>query len=446
MPSSSFPVPVLQGGIKITNEPPKGLRANLSRTFQEITPDIYEGCSKSREFKKLLFGLAFFHAAILERRKFGPIGWNVPYEWMDSDFQVSREQVAMYLESQPGVPWITLNYIIAEVNYGGRVTDDKDVRLISFFLKRYVNEGLLTDGYKLSSLDTYYAPKEGSVEEVREMVQGFPLDDDPQVFGLHPNALITAQTNSANQFLGTVISVQPRSSSSGAGKSPNEIVYEMADDFSKRVPPRMKPKDAHADTYKKTPEGGIVSLGVFHSQELTRFNVLIDRVSNTLKTLGKAILGLVVMSAQLEDMFNSFVLQQVPPLWGEPISYPSLKPLNAWMTDFEERIAFMGSWLRQGPPASFWVSCFYFPQGFMTCSKQVHARKTKIPIDALSFFTQPTTLKDFKTATVPEDGVNVHGLFIQGCWLGLPLREDVRIRKGYSVCRVTGDLDACGCA
>jgi len=60
MPSSSFPVPVLQGGIKITNEPPKGLRANLSRTFQEITPDIYEGCSKSREFKKTALWLSFF--------------------------------------------------------------------------------------------------------------------------------------------------------------------------------------------------------------------------------------------------------------------------------------------------------------------------------------------------------------------------------------------------
>eukprot|EP00971_Amphidinium_carterae_P240505 4774545-Amphidinium_carterae.1 len=161
MPSMSFPVPVLQSGIKITNEPPKGLKANMSRTFQDISHEVYEACSKPREFKKLLFCLAFFHAAILERRKYGPIGWNIPYEWMDSDFQVSREQVHMYLESQPGVPWVTLNYIIAEVNYGGRVTDDKDVRLISAFLKRYFNESVLEDGYKLSALETYYVPAEG---------------------------------------------------------------------------------------------------------------------------------------------------------------------------------------------------------------------------------------------------------------------------------------------
>ena len=92
-PSPSSPVTVLQNVIKITNEPPKGLRANLGRTFQDITPEIYEGGTKSREFKKLPFGLAFFHAALLGCRKFGRIGWNVPFGWMDSDFLVSREQV-----------------------------------------------------------------------------------------------------------------------------------------------------------------------------------------------------------------------------------------------------------------------------------------------------------------------------------------------------------------
>merc|ERR1719158_1679947 len=108
------------------------------RAFTEIEESVYEVCpSKPREYKKLLFALAFFHASILERRKFGPIGWNIPYEWMDSDFQVSREQVNQYLTSQDGVPWVTLNYIIAEANYGGRVTDDKDVRLISAILQRY---------------------------------------------------------------------------------------------------------------------------------------------------------------------------------------------------------------------------------------------------------------------------------------------------------------------
>jgi dynein heavy chain len=86
MPSTSFPVPVLQSSIKITNEPPKGLKANLLRTYNDISDKEYNDCSKPHEFKILVFSLAFFHAVILERRKYGAIGWNIPYEWMNSDF------------------------------------------------------------------------------------------------------------------------------------------------------------------------------------------------------------------------------------------------------------------------------------------------------------------------------------------------------------------------
>ncbi|CAE8680128.1 unnamed protein product, partial [Polarella glacialis] len=137
--------------------------------------------------------------------------------------------VKMYLESQNGVPWVTLCYIVAEVNYGGRVTDDKDVRLISALLKRYFNEGVLTDGYKLSPLDAYQCPDEGSLEEVREYIRGLPVDEDPQVFGLHSNAQITAQTEVANRYMEIILSVQPRiSSSGGGGKRPEEVVAEMA--------------------------------------------------------------------------------------------------------------------------------------------------------------------------------------------------------------------------
>ncbi|EER16604.1 dynein heavy chain, putative, partial [Perkinsus marinus ATCC 50983] len=170
MPSKAFPVPVLQAGIKITNEPPKGLRANLTRSFLAISEELFEGNSKPRAFKKLLFALAFFHAVILERRKFGPIGWNIPYEWMDSDFQVSTEQLDMYLNDQPGVPLRTLSYLVAEVNYGGRVTDDKDVRLITAILASFFrNETVEESNYRFSAADMYYAPDATGLSDVREL-------------------------------------------------------------------------------------------------------------------------------------------------------------------------------------------------------------------------------------------------------------------------------------
>eukprot|EP00927_Polykrikos_kofoidii_P016936 TRINITY_DN17697_c0_g2_i1.p1 TRINITY_DN17697_c0_g2~~TRINITY_DN17697_c0_g2_i1.p1 ORF type:complete len:2183 (+),score=502.38 TRINITY_DN17697_c0_g2_i1:396-6551(+) len=416
MPSPLFPVPVLQTGVKITNEPPKGLKANLGRTFTDISEDVFEASpAKPFEYKKLLFGLAFFHAVILERRKFGPIGWNIPYEWMDSDFQVSREQVRMYLGQQPEVPWITLRHLIAAVNYGGRVTDDKDVRLISAVLETYLTPEMFQEDFKFAGLNSYYPPAEGSLDECRAYIKTLPTDEDPRIFGLHPNALITAQFNQASKFIDTINSVQPRMASSGVGKSPEEIVDEMAADFLQRIPDAEKPKDAHPDTYMQTAQGGVISIGVFHGQEYTRFTDVIGRVKSSLKMLGKALKGIVLMGVELEGMYNNFQLQKVPANWTK-IAYPCLKPLNAWMEDFIERIVFMGAWLLNGPPLSFWISCFFFPQGFMTSALQLHARKTKMPIDTLCFFSEPTTTKVYADVMgAPEDGVNVHGLFLMGC-------------------------------
>ena len=74
MPSEAFPTSVLQNGVKITKEPPKGLRANLKSTYIKLDNDRIKRTNKPEEFQKLLFGLSFYHALVIERRKFGPLG------------------------------------------------------------------------------------------------------------------------------------------------------------------------------------------------------------------------------------------------------------------------------------------------------------------------------------------------------------------------------------
>ncbi|CAM9200263.1 unnamed protein product, partial [Sphacelaria rigidula] len=85
-----FPVSVLQRSVKITDEPPRGIQANLRRSYNLQMSEILsreegEGIQRPAEWKRLLFGLCFFHAVVQERVKFGPLGWNVTYNFGDSD-------------------------------------------------------------------------------------------------------------------------------------------------------------------------------------------------------------------------------------------------------------------------------------------------------------------------------------------------------------------------
>lgn len=416
-----FSCPLLpQNGIKLTTEPPKGVRANVKRTYTDLTQEQLEGCTKPGPFKKLIFALATFHAVVQERRKFGPLGWNIRYEFQASDFECSTMTLRMFLDEQPDIPWSALKYVIGQINYGGRVTDDLDRRCLMSILGQYYTTAIMDDAYTFTPSGAYFAPPEGDLGVYRAAVDAWPLNEAPEVFGMHPNANITFQLQETRKVMETVVSIQPRDTGGEGGESPDEVVAKLAAELEASLQPLLSSETPCEGIFDRTPAGQLQSLSVVLSQEATRFDKLTDVLRRTLVELQKAIKGLVVMSSELEQVYTTLLNNQVPALW-ERVGYPSLKPLGSWVKDYHQRVVFIRKWLTEGAPSSFWLPGFFFPQGFLTGVLQTHARKYSQPIDALNFEFEVTQLEGEPPEEGgwerPEDGVLVHGLFVDnGRW------------------------------
>lgn len=215
--------------------------------------------------------------------------------------------------------------------------------------------------------------------------------------------------------MNTVLSIQPREAGGGGGKSSEETVMEIAMDQAARVPAVLDQETGHATTFTISEETGLMnSLGTCLTQEMARFNGLQKKLVGSLKDIQKAIKGTIVMTVELDEMFASMLINAIPPMWSG-VNYPSLKPLSSWFEDMILRFEFFREWVENGVPNAYWVSAFYFPQGFLTSVLQAYSRGNAIPVDQLSFeFNMEDTDDPTLMEGPPEEGIYLHGLFMDG--------------------------------
>jgi len=126
---------------------------------------------------------------------------------MNEDLGVCRKQLRIFVEDYDEIPYKVLNYVGAEVNYGGRVTDDKDSRLIRTILENFMNDKCMTTGHEYSKSGIYKVIEPGEKEDYIEYIKTFPLNPEPEAFGLHENAEITTNQNNTATLLLNVLSM-----------------------------------------------------------------------------------------------------------------------------------------------------------------------------------------------------------------------------------------------
>uniref|UniRef100_UPI000FC45FB7 Dynein axonemal heavy chain 10 n=1 Tax=Bos taurus TaxID=9913 RepID=UPI000FC45FB7 len=416
-PTKGFPIGILQKSLKVVTEPPNGLKLNMRATYFKISPEMLDQCPHPA-FKSLVYVLAFFHAVVQERRKFGKIGWNVYYDFNESDFQVCMEILNTYLtkafqQHDPRIPWGSLKYLIGEVMYGGRAIDSFDRRILTIYMDEYLGD-FLFDTFQpfhfFWNKEVDYKIPPGDVKEkFVEAIEALPLANTPEVFGLHPNAEIGYYTQAARDMWAHLLELQPQTGESSAGISRDDYIGQVAKDIENKMP-----KIFDLDLVRKHLGQSISPTSVVLLQELERFNKLVIRMTRSLAELQRALAGEVGMSSELDDVARSLFLGQIPNIWRK-LAPDTLKSLGNWMLYFLRRFNQYTTWVTESEPSVMWLSGLHIPESYLTALVQATCRRNGWPLDRSTLFTQVTKFQDADEVNERAgQGCFVSGLYLEG--------------------------------
>ncbi|KAK2528633.1 hypothetical protein Q9233_007604 [Columba guinea] len=277
--SHIIPQGILENSIKITSEAPTGMHANLHKALDNFNQDTLEMCTRENEFKSILFALCYFHAAVAERRKFGPQGWNRSYPFNTGDLTISVNVLYNYLEASTKVPYDDLRYLFGEIMYGGHITDDWDRRLCKTYLEEFIKpemlegELLLAPGFPL--------PANMDYNGYHQYIDDALPPESPYLDGLHPNAEIGFLTQTSEKLFRTVLEMQPRDTSVGEGGvgTRDETVKALLEEMLEKLMDEFNIAELMAKVEERTP------YAVVAFQECERMNILTSEIKRSLKEL-----------------------------------------------------------------------------------------------------------------------------------------------------------------
>jgi len=415
-PAKGIPIGLLERSIKLTNEPPQGLKQNLKRALATFDKEEFD--YKDPKVRAILFGLCHFHSVVIERGKFGPKGWNITYPFGTGDLVNSAQVLQNYLENASDkVPWKDLRYIFGEIMYGGHITDDLDRLLCMTYQDFYIKPEILDEMEMFPFAESF--PEESfptpsgavSYDQYFAHIEENLNAETPIAFGLHPNAEIAVKTTEGDVLFRYIMELQPRTAGGGEGENPIEKIKAYLDSILQSI---NTVKFSLNDIAMAVAEERGPYQNVF-LQECERMNILTNKMRVTLKELELGLNGELQMSQRMEDLQSALFMGRVPESWNK-LAYPSLKNLSSWLADLLLRSQQLQTWTEEPLqiPVVTQLSYLFNPQSFLTAIMQITAQKNQMELDKLIIMTDVSKRTLEQMDTRARDGAFVTGLSLEG--------------------------------
>jgi dynein heavy chain len=185
------------------------VKLNIKKAFTFFSKEDIE--DKDPKVKTILFALCFFHTVMLERRKFGPKGWNMKYPFNMGDLRDSAVVLNNYMENNASsgkIPWDDLKYLFGEIMYGGHIVDNWDRILCAAYLDSIMNDQLLDEAELFPFIEgkpiSFKCPTAMPYEKYIEYIETECPPETPLAYGMHPNAEIDFRTMQCTELFRTL--------------------------------------------------------------------------------------------------------------------------------------------------------------------------------------------------------------------------------------------------
>jgi dynein heavy chain 2 len=428
---AKFPPILLETSLKVTYEAPPGVKKNLLRTLESWSPSWFASGPTVRS--QVMFICAHFHAIMQERRTYIPQGWTKFYEFSQGDLQSACETVSMLvkaaesMKSGAALDWVTLVGVLELAVYGSRVDNEFDSRLVREYLSLcFKNDILDGPGAKKGGLEIppFDIPASTNMPDFRARVEQLPDLDNPQSFGMAPNADRSLQRINSTRAIGVLRQLASVGNAEGGevGKGSVDVktwkpqlspLWTLWDNVSKNQLLKLRSVEARAVKPEDPP---IVAFALMDAQEASRLE---ERVSQSLTTLQRVVNGSALSTPDIQAEAQCLIRAEVPTHWTT--AWPSApEDPTLFLQGLAKRIvALKSDWVKRVSSRNILeqavkLSDFLRPDVFLNALRQQTARSLKISIDSLHLVAsfEPQLLSDTSTAPLP---VTLQDLILEGC-------------------------------